>query len=590
MLLKNKLMIFILMFILSFASVNAATLGFSNVDIDSNVFDFDKAWVISWVDDDYTTDSVVATLTPEDIKDLSGEEFESEQTLTVKVDTLDDACQWNFNTDKFSKNKVVTLDFESYTHYNWNDDNKLINWVNDNCVDFNAADYKSSFTTRQQIHDSNNVVYSNFAIGVTVKCGIVQEQLGTVGAIENQKVISTSRWTVGVSGKTAESRVISNDASQDRNTKIGDNVYIQWQGQLSTGDTCPTTDRLMGIHSSSIGGWRVINEDAYNQYLAQMTGFSSKYVENLKSLSGYDWDVLEDTFNTYARNTLTKANFDYRVTESSVVGGKIRYDLDKKIVFPLYRLIVNADYLTLKITSGIPAITSLEDIDFVEGELTGLGKVTIKNVGDGTGAFNFRVSHCSDGFTSDESFGTGKLAPGESKEYTYLVKGSSTAEEKLITGSCIITVYDGINPDLRVEKEFGVSMTQISDCVPNSKVCGFSGKLHSVKECNIEGTQYQLLEVCSADEVCENNKCISDGSNDEDDNDEDDKFSLALFLTTIGLSLLGGIVTLYYGKPFMTTKSGRTFMIIFAIGVFIGLFFLVPAIWKGLVNMFTLPW
>ena len=75
---KNKaiplLIGFFLITILSFSMVSGAVLSISDANIRSNYFNFDKAWVVSLVSDDYTSDSLTAYLTPKQFKDASGTE------------------------------------------------------------------------------------------------------------------------------------------------------------------------------------------------------------------------------------------------------------------------------------------------------------------------------------------------------------------------------------------------------------------------------------------------------------------------------------------------------------------------------------
>ena len=508
---RFKPVIACLIFFLLAVSVFGAVLSFTNINLKSNYFNFDKAWIISWVDDDYTTDSVNAYLTQNEIEAISGEK--SKQGISISVKGIENYCKYNFNINRFTKNNIYTIKFVTEKFCFWNKE-KAIKWVNEHCADFNNDAYSSTFTTIDQIEASDNVVYTSFLLVAYYECAELQQKIGTVGAIENEKIVSKSEWTIKADGKGEQKALITNDETgSGRNTRIGDNVWIQWQGLVSTGDSCPDTNNLLGIHHSDIGGWRIARNDNYEEYLNALRNFETKYLI-MWTDGKRTKDALETEFNSLARSVSDKADTnDHRIIDTTLNSGSMKFILSQKIAFPLYRLIVDADYLELVIETGKPKIVEVTDIKFNEGEKSGIGRATVKNIGEGNAGFNLRIINCEEGFSSSYSSGTGVLAPDESKIIEFLVTGSSVAKSEDVKGSCVLEMKEGTTGEIDRES-FGVEFTQMQDCIPSKRICGFvpDTEIHAVKKCNSKGTKYEIEKECAEDETCKNLQCVKIGT------------------------------------------------------------------------------
>ena len=480
-------------------------------NIRSGYFGFDKAWVVSMVSDDYTTDSLNAYLTPQAVKDASGNE--PKQALQINVKTKPNYCTYSFKTDTFNYQDVYTIQQKTFTKWVWNgqDAEELKDEINTICADFSKSNYKSNavyYPSENKFVTGDYVVMNVgdylLASKATVYCVQLNKKIGTIAQPIDKKIIAETDWTVGAEGKTSESKTVSNsEAGVGRSTKLGDNVWVQWQGNLGTGEDCPDVSNLIGIHDNSfINGWRFGSRDDYNTYSSYLTnGIISDIKLSSQSTSTQSYNF-ESRANTIIQDVVNEeSGFSYSVLDTSYNSGKVRIDLGRQIVFPLFRLIINANYLELVIPTGKPSIDSVSDIEFTEG-LTGQVTAVIKNVGDGKGGFTTRIKDCTNGFSSSTSPIGSILDAGKTDTLYFNVIGSSTATEPTVNGVCTLEVKESTTNEIAT-KIFGVKMNQMQQCVPGTWACSVDDNGKSIVEkCNTAGTKYEPTETCPNDQEC----------------------------------------------------------------------------------------
>lgn len=484
-------------------SVYGAVLSISDATIKSNYEGFSKAWIVSMISDDYTTDSLTAHLTPQDFKDESG--TASKQSLNIGVTTKPNYCTYSFKINSFNYQDVYNVQPVHIKRF-WQSD--FINDVKSQCADFSKPDYK--ITAFSPSEASNYVWVKVGIVYYEAWCVKLNEKLGTVAQPIDKKIIAESDWSVTAEGKTSQKATISNSESGDgRSTKLGDNVWIQWQGSLVTGEDCPDVSNLIGIHSNSnTQGWKFASRDTYNTYSSYLTtGIRSDIQDYGKGSTS------EELFKQRANGIINAVNvekkdFTYSILNSSVNSGKVRIELGRNIIFPLFRLIINANYLEINIPTGKPQITKVEDIKFAEG-LAGQENVEIKNIGNDKGGFTTRIINCQGGFSSSTSPIGSILDAGQSATLTFNIIGSTTSEQAEVKGKCTVEMKESITGE-KVTKDFGITMEQIKECTPETYACSIDPVTgnQAIKVCNTAGTKYEIIEVCQAGFEC---KLTSDG-------------------------------------------------------------------------------
>jgi hypothetical protein len=580
---KNKLTGILILFVLSILTIgvaNAAVLGFTQADIKSNYLGFDKAWVISWVADDYTTSSLEATLTPADMKGLTG--TQSGETLTINTLNKENYCEYAFDTTQKSVKNAYDIKLNSNSF--WGASTATIDkWVSENCnTELATPTYRSEL----------------FGGWKRLFCIDTTEKVGTFGVLTNEKSVSNFDWYIQAGGKTQQSALITTDSTGvGKSTKLGDNVIIQWQGSLITGESCPDVSNKIGIHSSSLGGWIVIDSKKYDDYAYEMNNLQG-LLNDLVAMNADSSEMLiyENRINAKANTLKTGALTTYIVTTNTLEGGKAKYNLNRQIMFPLFRLIIDADYLTMVENAGIPKITSVSPnpLKFTEGETKGILSVTIKNLATVPAKFNVRVINCDNSFSSGDSFGTDLILAGESKVVSILVTGSSTITSPTVSGKCTIEVKDALSQKTDTQT-FGVVMTQLQDCTPNEKVCGFEGTSQAVKKCNSQGTKYEILAVCSSSQICENAECIEKEcvGSDCPCTGNNCNFSWLLFIITFVLATGGAYAVYGLAMPIQTFRIkgkpiGKIILWALTATAFVLIFVYIPNLVQGIIDMFTL--
>lgn len=501
----KKIIVYLFLMVFLVGSVSATVTGLSEARITSNFLGFDKAWIIDFVSDDFTTDRINAFFTPSDFEAVSGNK--AKQSLTISANTKPNSCQWSVKEDLSTKPDIIK--YTPFTVSEWTTDidgtrNKLSNV----CAPIPGADFywKS---------------YSVFGSGkVEIWCVVNSGKLGTIGNFLSPFTLAETDWSVTASGKSTQSATISNgETGSGRSTRIGDNVIVQWQGLAGTGEQCPSTANSVPIHSNSfIGGWRVVTEGDYDSYRNYVDGVLSSDIANWGK--GILPESIFKSSLSRAETAITKdfAFGSFTTLDSSVSNGKISVDLGRQIVFPQFRLIVDADYLELDIPSGKPQLSKgfggkcspNGQIEFTEGS-AGRLNVEINNVGGGEGGFTTRVLSCTDGFSSNTPPQGSRLGAGDSQSLTFEIIGSTTSSQSTLSGSCTVEMKESLTQETDT-CTFSTELTQIRECPPPEIACGVEGGVHVINECNTEGTGLEIKEVCESNEICKETitgaKCV----------------------------------------------------------------------------------
>lgn len=497
------------LFLFAIPLVSSATLSMSEATINSDYFGFEKAWVVSMVADDYTTDYLSGYFSPQKIEDETG--IEAKQGIDIKVETDPSYCTYSFKTNAFKYQDVYTIEPVILSKWLWgqSDLDELNAQAEEICADFSDDDYKLSIIDLgDRTYDYGDYVYGEVTWGfkTTLYCVKLNEKIGTIAQPIDKTIVSDTEWTVEVDGKPDESKIISNsDAGAGRSSQIGSNVWVQWQGYLTTGEDCPDVSNSIGIHNNAFTtGWRLGSRDNYNDYRSYISNGLKLDIRQFAESSYPDeyMNAFREDANEVMRQAVDEdVYFTYSALDTSLSNGKIKIDLGKNIVFPLFRLIIDSDYLELNIPNGKPKIESVSSIEFTEG-LAGQMNAVVRNIGEGEGGFTARVVDCTSGFASSTLPLGLTLQPDESKSISFNIIGTSTAEESTVSGTCTLELTESTTGE-SVRNSFGVKMTQLQQCNPGSKACASDVTSNSyIKVCNQEGTQYEVSEICSTDKEC----------------------------------------------------------------------------------------
>ena len=496
---KNKninLLIGLILLVVSMSFCSAGTAGFGKIAIQSNYPGLDcpdGCWVFNWVDDSYTNDAVRASWDKEDIN--------SKQDIDISIDGTSNKCQYNINREANRKDifTIKILDNEEdYPAWQYPDpeDKKAyaINMMHDmGCL--HMDEYPDGYAA------SFGEIYGFFDKSMRVVCVQKKDTYGLIGSLGNLKYVTQTKFLIDVDGEGTQTEIVSNDDSgSGKSTRIGNDVFVQWQGLLSSGETCPiSTEELMAYDSDFSSNWQVI--DRQNYYLYE--NYVKSELDSLMHMyytGGYSKSGAESIVNNKASSAILKrnfANFNVNIISTSLSNGRLSIDLDRQIKYPMFRLIIDSDYLELLIPTGEPKITCpKEDIEFKEGE-PGEIKVRAENIGDGEGGFSIRVLSCDGGFSSGDVEGI-ILGAGD---YEYVTLSTTAYIDNLkASGECIIEMKETITGETKTCK-VNLEATKPAECVEGRVWCSYDGTVHVIKKC-IDGKE-KIFEDCEQSEICD---------------------------------------------------------------------------------------
>jgi len=342
---KNKIQyllgIVFFFLVLSISNVQAGAVGFGKINVQSdcpeNLCPFfsnpDGVWVFEWTNDGYTTDRVRASW---DASDLN-----SKQDFTIDIDGTENYCKYDIKREA-DRLDIFTVDFETYkkTFWSWEYNVEGLKAQSDKlafergCLQID--DYPQGWAGIRKI--TSGIVQDT----VEVFCFKKRDNLGKLGSIRNLKYVTKTDWSIKAEDKITYSDTISNDETgSGRTTRLGNNVLIQWQGLLSSGDTCPiSTEELIAYNTDFSNNWKVIDRHNYINYedyiRSELDNLARKIYDGV-----YTKSSAEQIINSKSGKAIQERSFsDFNVIiiDSSINSGALKINLDRIIRFPKFRL------------------------------------------------------------------------------------------------------------------------------------------------------------------------------------------------------------------------------------------------------------
>jgi hypothetical protein len=501
---NNILIISVIAILLSVSIVGATILGFSEITLktgEPGQLNSGKYWLLTWTDDGSRYEFVNAVIDPEDFEDETG--TASKQSLTISAEGTQNHCELDIaqisRPDVYT-GKIVYNDVPPWycPATDLSNDPELESWIDQNCW--------------------NGYVCQNGWANDRIWCMRQEEKLADIGETRNLAYRFDTTFSVKAEGKSIQTATISNTATGvGKSTNIGNDISIEWVGSLSSGETCPVDTRHLAAHSNGFStGWRLIDDGNYQTYEQYVNNNIDDTLIQIATNQKTPTQA-ENEINTRAYNAILEKRYTPSaiVTDQSSSSGKIRFNLANQIIFPQFRMLIDADYLELVILQGKPKIISANINQFTEGA-EGTLTTTVQNIGQGPGDFELRVVGCDDEFSSS-GIKYPSLAPGASATYTFPMYCSSIEKTATFSGSCYLEMKTKAivgQEQLIDRKSFDVSCMSILSCTPGRQRCDLVE--NSIVECLPDGTDETAIEICKASETCEyisgTPTCVTKGS------------------------------------------------------------------------------
>lgn len=490
---NNIIIISVIAILLSVSIVGATVLGFTEITLRTGTpgnLDSGKYWILTWTDDGSEYEFVNAIIEPDDFEDETG--TPSKQDLSITAEGTNNRCEMDLI--QVSRPDVYTGAIVYNDVPPWycpsgssaiNNDNDLQSWITQNCW--------------------GGYVCQNGWTNDRIWCMRQEQKLAEIGETRNLAYRFDTTFAVTAEGKSTQRVTVSNsDTGAGKSTNIGSEISIEWVGSLSSGETCPAIINQLAAHSNNFAdGWRLINEGNYETY--------EQYVQNnlddtlIQIGTGQKTpSQAENELNTRAYDAILQKQYtpSPTITDQSSSSGKIKFDLTNQIVFPQFRMLIDADYLELVILQGEPKVVSANVNKFNEG---GEGTLTteVQNIGEGPGDFELRVVGCDSDFSSS-GIQYPSLSPGERETFTFPVYCSSTEKTEEFSGSCYVEMKTKAvvgQTQLTDRKQFDLTCISIPSCTPGRQRCDLVNNV--ILECLPDGTDETVIEQCLASETCD---------------------------------------------------------------------------------------
>ena len=354
----------------------------------------------------------------------------------------------------------------------------------------------------KQTHCGNDYILSG-RFTDTLACFCIKEQQRTgaiaYNTIQNPSVITESLFTLNngdeqIMGEFSTDGDISNWMDSDHT------VFVDWAGYLSGDEPCPSQDNVFAFYKfSGIGDqyWYTGSETRYTQYLSSRTTLVSGFGTNTPWRNDVVTKV--NDVNANANNALVSIAFgdtpaiqDRTTMNNAVIKNLV--EEDELVEFPVWVLMIDADYLSISQPSSDIQITNVECSDFqTEGTIV----ATVANIG----SENINVNtwaDCQSPLSCQDS-GTNSVYVGQTSNFFLDVTadvGTST------TRTCTVHAQTA---DAAVHRTATVSCTADPHtfCTPGDVTC----ENDVILECNSDGTAFSdIVDDCaSKNQICLNN-------------------------------------------------------------------------------------
>jgi hypothetical protein len=529
----------IFLFVILIESVSAGVSGFSKVDISSNcpnnlcpLFNKpDGVWVFSWVDNGFTSETINANFDKD--SDLEVNEKNAKQDFSIRIENSENYCTYDINREA-DRSDVYLFELKEFeeTFWLWEVDTeqeqvqKFLEIASNIGCDVIEGSLQGYVKSEDVIVPITRKIYG--------ACWSIRDTLGQAGSLQNLRYDFETKFLLSAEGKEDITKTLSYSSSHSTNgisELLSNNAYVLWEGNLNSGETCPTGADEYLIYNPNTFKWVItdrLNYIKYENKLSDLSLLAKETVEGLRSVYN-----AEQIINSLASSAVAPRSLNYNpiIDSYSASSGQLKVKLGKRIIFPKFRLFVDSDYLELEINTGIPELSKDflgycipdRDVNFNMGDLYGgQFEVGLRNTGETQSNFLVKVKSCTNNLISPGISDVLQLGGGvlENADLSVVAQLENLNNVK---GSCIIEAEDIVS-GLKDTCTVSIEVTKPSTCVEGRQTCAISGDNHVIKTC--ENGNMVVTKTCQSFEICDYNDeglpvCVLSNSGGESDYCED---------------------------------------------------------------------
>lgn len=403
-----------------------------------------------------------------------------------------------------------------------------------------------------------------------------------------------NEWTVKQGGQMQGTIKLQSVKNQPQALSgwYSDKVFVNYAGSVQWLFSEPSAANVNGFYDKKSNSWRVVNaQDARNveSLVSTLGGLDAYSFRNVASPdSQFDSAVGALRVSTLP-NEWTSSN----VVKKDVTGlnenqGEVRVHLTGGVTIPTFKFVINAAWVGIKTTAGLPKIVSANDVSFTEGT-TGVLTTVVKNVGDAKGGFSLNAV-CGSAFSGTSQQFT--LNAGEQSTVTLGIQGKNQDITQDVKGSCTVTMTE-VNTLEKDSKTVSVTMRSLDSCTPGEQQAFLdTSGVWGIKECSADGQTFLSKVVCKPGEIVQRStltgKLACSDSGLKPPSDENNSIRWWAVAVAVIVGVLAGavgawLVWLFRPPWWVVALAG----LVFAAAAFIGTGYVLGAVANFFSNLFS---
>lgn len=524
------------------AVASATVISVGDIEFESNSEFFDGEVVAIQMLADESTEEIETTVESDTISEqITGE---TEQDVTISITENERGVEYGISD---VQNKEDVRNARAVNERGFDNSDEAIEWASNNCA-FGEASI-----------DNYILGWSTSLINYEIFCFQTTETVASVGEFREDSTSPRTTFEVtyqlDVDGEPTDTVTLSNTLVEEgddwdgTSTSIGSNTRIEWLGNFDLG-TSPegTSSGALAAQSNDFSeGWRVINEDRYDEYNQHATHNVGDRLDDWRQ-GVRTQEQIEDEFNNLALEASSEHTnhplSEGRIQDSGINDAVLEYSPDSDLIHPNFMMYIDAgdeasDAITVSRTGGVPNIVSTGGDEIPE---IGEGRVTMKaqNAGENSGEFEARVASCTDGFDLDDTIRTHQVDAGQTTEFSFVVGFDSQSSDQEVDGACELELQD-TTTQTTVTESVGLTGVQESQCEEGEVYPTVDSGDEVIVECS-DGSE-TVIERCGSGQVSsfveEEWQCV------DQDRDEAGLFSTGFTpLQDISNAVSGGLGTI----------------------------------------------
>lgn len=442
-----------------------STLSLTDANLESNAPSGSpfsgKAWVLT-VRLGGLGQSAFGTFSPSDVEDQTDDGSKTTKDFSISVTQQNQQC--NYDIVNRGELPIRKLNYQR--------------WI------YNLFNCNYNDATSRGISQSS-IIWLGKPSGSIYCYAVYKTEESSVRSYENPDIRVQAKVDIDAGSRSGSFNL---DTEDNTRSAISDFAYVEWQGSLDTGKSCPSSSGYVPVYRN--GQWINVYSSSYDSYKNEYDkGIKTDFVFPGDDIIGFVNDV-----NSKANSALISRSFGSFESRTSLSKGRLINELSSPIQNPVLTFYIKSETLGIYTpTPNIKLLSAKSDCFSTGSE--GFIEVMARN--DGEEATIEFYTQCDNSFTTGASNEYG-FKKGEEKRIILPLTASASSK---VTGSCVIYAEHPLMGKKKISTS--VCVDPLKTCTPNKLFCGVLGGNSVVKQCSSDGVTSSVKEICEVGKVCE---------------------------------------------------------------------------------------